>query len=78
MSGNAGEVCLKPIFSRPSIRVAADGWIVEVTAPVVGAKEPMHRLFAVGVAEENAVEAMMRGGLGTFIAQLWRASVDAD
>ncbi len=38
----------------------------------------MHRLFAVGVAEENAVEAMMRGGLGTFIAQLWRASVDAD
>ena len=55
---------LKPIFSRPSIRVAPGGWIVEVTAPVVGAKEPMQRLFAVGVAEKNAAEVVMRDALG--------------
>jgi len=53
---------LKLIFSRPT-ESARSGWIVGVSVPVVGAKEPMQRLFA--VADDSATaERLTRQALG--------------
>ena len=38
--------------------------MVEVTVPVVGAKAPLQRLFAVGAPEKNAAETLTRNALG--------------
>jgi hypothetical protein len=55
---------LKAMFSRPRGQLAAGGWIVEVTVPTVGAKEPMQRLFAVAAAERTSAERLARDVLG--------------
>jgi hypothetical protein len=55
---------LKRIFSRHPAQVHTGGWIVEVTVPVVGTKEPMQRLFAVGAAEGSQAELLMQRALG--------------
>jgi hypothetical protein len=51
---------LKLIVSRSAPPTEAGGWIVEVTVPVVGAKEPIQRLFAVGTADKNGAEQLAR------------------
>jgi len=38
--------------------------MVEVTVPVVGVREPMQRLFAVGTPEKGAAETLTRRVLG--------------
>lgn len=54
---------LKLVFSRTP-GTARSGWIVEVSVPVVGAKEPLQRLFAVGADDSSAAEHLTRQSLG--------------
>jgi len=54
---------LKLIFSRPT-ESARSGWIVGVSVPVVRAKEPMQRLFAVAADDSATAERLTRQALG--------------
>jgi hypothetical protein len=54
---------LKLIFSRRS-ETAPSGWIVNVSVPVVGAKEPSQRLFAVGADDSATAEGLTRQAVG--------------
>ena len=54
---------LKLAFTRTP-ETTPCGWMVEVCVPVVGAKEPMQRLFAVGADNGVAAARLTRHALG--------------